>query len=125
MSNLVSRNGQADCPQRESSLPENGILYRQSSDKAETKQKNQPTSPTPSFEKVKSKISNDYERWVGRKITWREGAKAEEGALQGLVQSHTPTEIVLAHRKYLETADEWSVPEDIRFAALLKKWINT
>jgi hypothetical protein len=121
MSNLVSPNGQADCPQRERSLPENGILYRQSSDIAGTKQKNEPTSTIPSFEKVKSKISKDYERWAGRKITWREGAKAEEAALEGLMQTHTPNQIVLAHRKYLETADEWERKRGYPFCSFAKK----
>jgi len=114
LSNQTGQNGISD-------LPKLSSLYRQSSDQAETKQKNEPASPTPSFEKVKSKIFKDYERKLGREITWREGPKAEEAALEGLIQTHTPVEIVLAHRKYLETADKWERTRGYPFCSFAKK----
>jgi len=126
MSNLVSRDGQAGCPQRESSLPENGILYRQSSDIAETKQKNEAENPAASsdFESLKTKIWKKNYQQLGnrREPLWR---KAEDEALQELIEGgHKPRTIFYAHRQYIERADEWERKNNYPFCAFAKKFLQ-
>jgi hypothetical protein len=123
MSNLVSRDGQAGCPQRESSLPENGILYRQSSDKTETKQKNETeiSAASVDFESLKKKIWKSH-RQLGSKLSpiWR---RAEDRALQELMDGgHKPRTIFYAHRHYIERADEWEKKNNYPFCAFAQKF---
>jgi hypothetical protein len=120
MSNLISPNGKAGLPQRESRFPENGILYRQSSDKARTEQKNGPrSSASPSFEDIKKKLFENYtKRFPGQKMVWR---KAENTALEVLIRDRTPQDIVIAHRSYLETEDTWERKHGFPFCSFAKK----
>lgn len=93
---------------------------RQDRDSTKTEQKNEPPKTTsPSFEEIKKKLFENYtKRFPGQKMVWR---KAENNALEVLIQDRAPRDIVIAHRSYLEIEDAWERKHGFPFCSFAKK----